>query len=636
MEDTTGTDAPSLTETQASDPVELVHSLLNEAQLVRSNYEANWDRNQRQYGGDQWDTLPPEGLRQVTLNMTKRAIDSICAVMTEQRPRTTLSPRETLAPGIAYINQQAGSALAAQLLASGQAIQGVFDPADPDTSPLLTGEPITDDIGKMLVEMQLLPEDAIVVVNDSTIAAACKTVIDGMWDRGHWLWWIAEAIQAALVIGHRDVEFGWDYERQMPIITSYPAKNTWIDPNATDYENAQYGIVARVMSIDEAVAQFPQHADAIRRSADQNVTNIANATLSSIYGILYERDMTLLITAWVRNQPFEVEMQDEAGNIATEQRTGIRKMMVIDSELLYDGMCEFDDIPLIRFKNIPIPDRPYALGEPEILRDAQEIVNRIPSIILNQLRYYQTPQIVMSQSVRESQGANAIYSHPGKIWTIPDAAYHAIPTGQKPLEIIEPPRIDGAQLETFNQFVAVFNELAGQTDVMRGEAPSGVTSGVAIDSLRREARGTIGLRSMWIERAVTRMTAMTLSMIRDHLTPEGWKLYTDKYSPQVLEAIQARLKQAEFDIVIEMAAGRGETRQSEMQKAQVMREGGNLSQESYMEAMGVPDPEDEIKKIQREQADMILTQQALAAQNTQSNQGNGSSGGKKPSVEADR
>lgn len=611
MEDEQGMDA-----LPQRDPVEFLYSLLNEAQELRARFEAQWDRNARLYAGDHWETLPPDGLKQFTLNMIKRAIDSICAVMTEQRPRTTLAPRETVAPGIAFIDQLAGAELAAGLAKAGEVIEGIFDPFTPTQSPLVTGQPITDTQAKMLIEAGLLPEESVIVVNDSSIAEACDTVLNGFWDAGKWMWSIAEAIQACLVTGHRDIEIGWDADRQIPTITQYPAKNTWIDPNCTDYDTAQYGIVARVMSVDEAVALYPMHEAAIRANAEQNVTNIENATISGIYNTLYERDMTLMVTGWIRNQPYGVA--DEQGNPAVDEtgqpirRFGVRKIICIGQTVVADEPAEFGDIQLVRFRNIPLPDRPYALGEPEILEDCNEQLNRQASIFMNHLRYFQTPQVIMSEEVRRLQGADTPYSHPGKVWTVPDHFYQQGGASKPPIEIVQPPPLDGSQLKLFQVMVELFNSMAGQTDVMRGEAPAGVTSGVALEALQREARGTIGLRSMWIEKAVTRMTSICLTMIRDHMTEEGWRRYTDKYSPKVLEAIRNRMKDVELDVVVEMAAGRGETRQTEMQKAQLMRQTGELTRLTYLEKMGIPDPEGEAKGIVKEQIEMMQAQAALA------------------------
>ena len=110
--------------------------------------------------------------------------------------------------------------------------------------------------------------------------------------------------------------------------------------------------------------------------------------------------MVMVTTAWIRNQkiplvnPDGTPALDEAGQPAT--KIGIRQIKTVgDSVLLEDGECEWPDIPVVRFKNTPLPDRPYSLGEPEILWDMQQQANMLFSNLGDTARYQANPQQIM-------------------------------------------------------------------------------------------------------------------------------------------------------------------------------------------------------------------------------------------------
>ena len=56
------------------------------------------------------------------------------------------------------------------------------------------------------------------------------------------------------------------------------------------------------------------------------------------------------------------------------------------------GPNPFDEIPVAWNVNLPRPDTPYGIGDPENVHDLQDALNRVASHLHNHLRYFASPQ----------------------------------------------------------------------------------------------------------------------------------------------------------------------------------------------------------------------------------------------------
>lgn len=603
------------------DPLTLLDQLIQEAQQMRGQFEAQWKLNRQRYGGQQWEDPAPKGRTHRVVNMIKRAVDGQVAVMTQSRPRVTVTPEDHPAPAMYAIRQPAGMNLAGKLGMMGQGIAGVFDPSDPASSPLLgQGQMavLPEAQIKPLIDAGLLTSDDLYRIDAEAVAKTAWRVFDKMWDVYKWDWKIAECIQNAQIIGHRDILVEWDEEKQCIVLSQLPEKNTWIDPIHTDIDDARFFVAAEVLSLAEAVAAYPQHADAIRTHTQQTFTNVSNSSLSEVYNQLYySTDMVLILTAWVRDQP--IPLMNPDGTPAMDQngqpafKRGIRQIKVVgDAITIEDGECPWPDIPVVRLKNVPLPDRPYCLGEPEILWDLQQDVNRIISNLGDQARYFANPQAVMVAEARKSlKRADAIHSHPGRTITV--SAEVMEQCKGRPVEYWVPPPISGSQMEYLQQIIGMFHEVSMQSDVMRGVQTPEAQSGVAIESLQAAGRGAIAYKSFWCEKAILQIAEMSMHAIQHMMKPGAWGVYVAAYPDDILMMMQAQAKQTRFKVAVELSSGKGFSRQQKQQRAQVMRSEGDYSLTSYMEDMEVEDTEREVQRMTEEAVNKAKLQAKLQA-----------------------
>lgn len=610
----------------------MVLDAIEEAQDLRGDYEARWDRNAQLYGGSHWLKAAPTGQIQYTFNRIQLAADAITAVITEQRPRSTFTPRENGAPGVYFVAQPAGASAAANvetLLTSGAiespdlaAVLGTITPEQwAGQLPLAKKQ---GEFLKMLVQTPYgealgLEEDDISDVDDEMLADALAVIYDAIWENSKWDWWFARSRDGAGIYGHQDSIYQFDERTGKHTLMLVPAKNTWIDPNATDIEDAQHYHWAQVIAKEKAISMYPQLKDKILAAAGTDIDPVlGTGKLSDVYTTRsYQRDRVVLLTSWFRDHQFE------------DGHLGILQVVTIAGEVVEKHECAYRDIPAIRHFNMPIVFTPYGRGEPEILEGPQDIYNRLGSIIGNLPRYWQFPQTIMPMSVRKALGTSNLGSHPGKAIGVPDELIAQVGGLDKLIHFEYPPQPSAWLFSAFEYFGTMIDDMAGRVGVLQGQAPDGVSSGVAIDSLRREARGLIGLRAMWAEKALSRLGDLVRGTITDLMPIEQWTRYTDEYPQEALVAIRALAKDVEMDVQVELSSGNGSMREVEQRKAMIMRQQGDLSQETFFEKMDMADPQQERKNILREQAEVAQLQMQLqmAAQAQQPAQPSAGGGG---------
>lgn len=604
----------------------MVLEAVEEAQSLRQEYENRWDRNAQLYGGKHWLKAAPQGAIQYTFNKIQLACDAITAVVTEQRPKTTFAPRETNVAGVFYLAQPAGQQAMAniyQLLEAGAiADVGIATILGTITPEQWSGvEPLAYKQGQFLAKLVQIADigqtiglaaDDIVEVTDTMLAGGMEVVYEGIWDKNKWDWWFLRCRDASGIYGHQDTIYQYDEDTGKHDLILPPPKNTWIDPAATDIDDAQHYHWAQIMDKDKAIRRFPHLREAILENASATVDDsIGGGRLSDVYtNTTFHRERVVLLTSWFRDHEFE------------DGEYGILQVRTIAGSTVDSGRCAYRDIPAIRQFNMPIPYRPYGRGEPEILEGPQDIVNRLGSIIGNIPRFHQFPQQFMARSVRKNMKPGELHAAPGRTIPIDDAAIAAAGGIDKLIHTEYPAGAPAWLFESFDYFNKMMDDMAGRVDVLRGQAPSGVSSGVALDSLRREARGVIGLRAAWAEKALMRLADLVRGAIADLMPPDQWKQYTDKYPIEALTAVRALAKDVEMDVAIELSSGHGSIKEADQRKSLIMRQQGDLSQKTFLEKMEIADAEEEqqqilTEKMQMAQIEAAMAQQAAAAQRPQ-------------------
>lgn len=645
---------------------QLLEDLFQEAKPLRSEYEPEWDTSFNRYIGNHWEKAAPQGLHQFTDNRIQAAVIASAAVQTEQRPRVKLNPVESNDPPIVFLTPSGALKLeqAEQSFAQPAAPTDPNAPVDPaaqapaqpqipivDLTPgqIAGEEPISTELWTTLAEITkviqqpaldpmgipspelppqvteepIFDDQDFILVTDSTVAESLQVVVDTLLDRIGFDYKLIQNILNKSVAGHQDMLCQWSFDKGVPELVNIHQKNCWIDPTATNIDDAEYFIYAQVISADEAVERFPEEEAYIRKHASEG-------QLTEIEGIVlgttdlgepsrtdFHRDMVALVTLWKRherfeNDPAQVEASMLAGTPMSPTRSGIAQVMMIGDKVLFDEECPYIDIPIARNINIPIPHRPYGQGDPKRLEDLQQLINRLLSIAHNHYKYFQAPQQFLPQSVRDSVGSEIknLHSHPGRTVTIPDDLFSQL--GGKISLVQDPPTFSPAIVELLQLVINEFKEISGFTDVLTGKPHSGAESGKAIQSLQSAARGSIGFKSLGTELAVQQVIRLLVGMIRDFMTEQQFARSCSKYPKPVLASIKQRLKNLDFDISVEVVSGRGTSKQAEEDKARMDFQMGLETLPGALERLGRPNAQQKAEDIMNERNGLLPGQEASA------------------------
>lgn len=604
-----------------------ISQLVIEAQSARSLYEDIWDNNFDLYNGDHWKQSAPEGLTQFTLNRTQNAIIASVAVQTEQRPAIRLSPVESNEPPVLFLSPVGAQKLDAVLEGGEQLVEG-FSESQVRGEEAISGE----HVAALAALPDFDPSTDIFQITDAVVTDSVQRVFDVMWDRSGADFAWTENILYKSVVGHTAMLIQWDEQTGLPEYINCHPKAVWIDPTAHGIEDAAYLIYDQTLSVEEAIARFPEHETEIRKA--ETVTpglNEESTAASRPYSdVKFERNMVTLRTAWLRHEMLPLSPDDaiDAGVVAFDEETGafvtdegestgpsepswpkspgIRQVMVINGATVDDRRCPYDNIPVAWNVNIPIPLRPYGQGEPERMESLQKAINRIVSILHNHCKYFQSPMSVLPVSVKNRlpKGA-ATHAHPGKTYTLPDELIEQF--GRNLKIFVDPPSLPASYIEFLGLLLAEANNISGHSDVMQGNTPSRVESGRAIDLLQTAARGVISFKSLYTERALVYMTRLVIGMIRDFLDADEWSKYVSDMPRQALVAMQERSKLLDFDIRVEVVSGKGTSRQFKQQQAINEYQAGLRSRISTMKALEVPDAEKEVQLMLADPINALVT-----------------------------
>jgi hypothetical protein len=243
-------------------------------------------------------------------------------------------------------------------------------------------------------------------------------------------------------------------------------------------------------------------------------------------------------------------------------------------------------------------------------------LNRILSIHINHTKFFQAPLEIMTQSARDALGdkVDSMYSFAGRRITFPDAVWQR--ANGNPIAFYNPPPINESYVRMYELLAAEFERISLHTTAMQGNSDPHAQSGRAIGLLQSAAQNVITYRAIWAERALSTLARVTIPMIADFLDEDGWKHYTSKYPPAILAAIQSRAKNIEYDINVEIEAGKGSLQRQRFQDALMLRSatGGLMpSLRTLLERSGEYDTEDEMNRVAQEQGAAAQARQTQAA-----------------------
>lgn len=534
--------------------------------------------------------------------------------------------------------------------------QPVIDPntGQPAIDPA-TGQPQTEQVPIPDPETgqaaMLFTEEDFFLINDDAVADWEQTILDIKLDQSYFGSTLTENVLNTNILGYQPIKVTFDPATWTFDFENVHPKRVHLDPSNSKYQHQAFVIYDEVISVDEAISRYPDHEQAIRENGMEGRIE-PDAGDADDYGshdtdTEFQRPMVVVRTAWLRYQPvpctpFEAErygkvvreatpreddptLEDvtyylidvdagteeqqgdavEPGDARWPTMPGVRQLIFIGDIKLEDEPCPWADIPITWNRCYPIPHRPWGMGMPSHLEGIQKAINMLSSAFLNHAQYYQSPQEIMSLgmfNLMQDDEAGEYGSYPGRRIIVPDRLLEEL-RGQL-VTFVDPPPIPESLFRFWQFLLDLFNDQAGQSDVIRGQSTPDAQSGTAIEALQAAARGLYGYLGRQTQDMLRHVAQLMIHMIRDGVPEAELMRCSSRYPIQVVRALVKRAEQLDYDIRVEISSASGITRRQEQEQARADFGAGIRSQETTLEKIGDPNPQAEMKRIRKEQREL--------------------------------
>lgn len=614
----------------------------------RRNWEIEAEDGYNFYLGNQWDSLPNDGMIRLTLNRVITCVIAMYAVQAGDPPKITFTARESGEPPLEFLNTDIP---AGQEIAAAEAGMGMpFDPMQPLDPQLAGFIKAQIEQGKAMAAAAaaqgmpepdgILPEETLVEVTDFTTAAALQTVFDAMWEECGGQVVFGENVLNKNILGISPTLYQFDDETKQHVLENIHPLQVFLDPFKSLYTKGHYEVYVEPISADEACAMQPHLEKPIREAATYGVFHfpgVSHQGASARYLQKFGRDMVVVVHCWLRHQPYPMtpdealqagrvkqgelptgEMTEELdpatglampapvmrpallhpetgeelaeGTPAWPVRYGIRQLSILANEAVEDRECEFVNIPLPWNTNLPVPFSPWGMGEPKRLKGLQQALNTALSSIVTHQAYSAVPPEVARQEVVEALGKHLerIRAKPGQRLVVPPTVASLVGNDlSKLIQYLQTADMPADAWKLVEFLLRVIDTEGNQSEVMQGNAPSGY-SGDTVAALQNAASQVIKAKSLHTEHWLKWVAKLMVHSIVNRMGPADWRRYCSKYPPQALAALHAKAKQLDVDIAVEIKSGSGSTKKQQAQNVMSARTAGvPVSPQTSLENLGL-------------------------------------------------
>jgi hypothetical protein len=295
--------------------------------------------------------------------------------------------------------------------------------------------------------------------------------------------------------------------------------------------------------------------------------------------------------------PGSVATKIQPGDQGWPTRPGIREICIVGNVVVSDRETEYGDIPLPHYVNLPKPQSPYGMGEPEALEPLQTALDCLLTDVMNYFHHFGAPSVAMPLSVSQRMPgfAEGAYSAPfGEIWDIPDDLVQKYGIANL-VGFIPPPPLPADFWRFFEMLLDLLDKEGQVTEALEGEGKAHWSGDLAA-RLQEAARGLIAWKSQRMEEGIQYLARLMLHTINTRLSIDDLTRMCSKYPRHVWAAIRERRKGVDTDITVEIVSGSGQLREKGKQDAMVLWSGGKgpLSETTLLERFG-EDPKLELQ-----------------------------------------
>jgi hypothetical protein len=413
-----------------------------------------------------------------------------------------------------------------------------------------------------------LPEDP----GDTEFAAFLEKITDSDWQREGWNNVVVELYLAGMIYGTSIGALKWDPEANGGLgrirFVSVDPFQFFPAPSAMDINDGSCPWILEVkpISLAKAKSMFPEFAskfqcdvtpDIPSKYTKESIETTDAARIINFpqpkndpyfaFGSTEQKgDQVLVYECWMDDDTMdEVELQetDELGRPlyvigekpamqkgSKKRYPNGRHIIVINNVKVYDENSEYDDglYPYAKYLDYQLPNEFWGLGECDVLKSPQRIINRTISAAMDNMTIMGNPLWIVDQGAVD---AELLTNAPGLIIEkTPGTDVHREPGIPLPASVTS----------LYELALGSFDRIFGSNEISMGVRPTGITAGVAIDSLQEAAQTRLRLKARNMEKTLNELGALYLSRIMQYYTTARWVTFQQEGAPP--EAFQFQIQ----------------------------------------------------------------------------------------------
>lgn len=308
----------------------------------------------------------------------------------------------------------------------------------------------------------------------------------------------------------------------------------FFDPLATDIEDAQWCIRAKVRKLDYFRKKFPERGSLVKEEG---------AWLLSIQNELRINTMTGQGPATTGAQ---IQMKDAAIEFTLYERPTRKhrngRMIIISSGvLLKDTELDCGEIPFAKFDDMPVAGKFYAEAIITHLRPLQDQYNRLVGLRADWTNKLLAGKYIAHKSAQIQQ--EALNDESGEV------LYHNTPPNMaepKAMSIPVIPQYAYTEEEALN---AMFYDIAGEGEISRGILPAAGIPAIGMQLLLEQDETRIAVITEQHEHAFARLMKLSLKYLEKYVTNERLLKEADKNYNYTIKAWTGTDLKSKHDIV---------------------------------------------------------------------------------------
>jgi len=360
----------------------------------------------------------------------------------------------------------------------------------------------------------------------------------------------------------------------------------FFDPSITDWQQQRECIRKKSLSVDEAKRRWPHLKDQIQPDSGMNTGELYQEQLPTLAGHMEETG-----TTWQQAAPWNRALAQP--NRVTELwywimpepdfPEGCLAIQLGQTLKAYAGPLPYVDrspksapqpfLPFVHFPTKLVPGSlwPKTVADDLALKQVQR--NTVESLIIAILRRTANPVWL----VPEGSNVTNLTGDPGQV-----IKYNPLTVNGRPPERVGGQGVPVGVFQQLEQIDRDFEELAATFDVVKGNRPTGVSAGVAIQMLQERAQSRFGGQFILWEQAWAHWNRQALAIFRQFATePRLLRIMGKNGTWQVKKFMAADL-QGSVDVIPE--AGSGMPRST-------LGERATVEQAVQMGVINIQDPE---------------------------------------------